>query len=136
MISKRFILLYFAMLPVFFLIDMVWLGLVARNIYFKYIGKLLLENFNLVAGIIFYLIFIVGILIFAVMPALEKNSFIHALIYGALFGFFCYATYDLTNLSTLKDWPLAITLIDMAWGCVLSGVVSSAGFLIGKYFIK
>jgi len=129
-------LLYLAMVPVFFLIDMIWLGLIARGIYFRYLGQLLLDNFNWAAAIIFYLIFIVGILVFAVVPALEKNSLSRAVVLGGLFGFFCYATYDLTNLATLKGWPLPLTFIDIIWGTVLSGLVATAGFLIGKYFIR
>ena len=114
---------------------MVWLGLIARGIYLKYLGPLMLEKINWAAAIIFYLIFIVGILLFAVIPALEKNSLARAAVLGGLFGFFCYATYDLTNLATLKGWPLAITFIDIIWGTVLSGIVATAGFLIAKYFI-
>ena len=124
------------MVSVFVLADMIWLGLLARDIYFKQLGHLLIENYNWAAAIVFYLVFIIGILIFAVIPAIEKGSLARAVIYGALFGFFCYATYDLTNLATLKGWPLGITFIDMVWGAVLSGLVATVGFLIGKYLMN
>ena len=115
---------------VFFAIDIVWLGFVAKDLYGKYLGHLLRPDVNWIAGGLFYLLYIVGILIFAVYPAVDKNSLRHAIIMGALFGFFAYATYDLTNLATLRDWPLAISVIDIAWGVFLTGTVSSASFFI------
>ncbi len=128
----KLLLLYGLTTIVFFAIDLIWLGLIAKNLYQKYLGHLL-GDVNWVAAIIFYLLFIIGILIFAVLPALEKESFRHALIYGAMFGFFTYATYDLTNLATLKDWPLPVVFIDIAWGIVLTGSVAAAGYWIGRW---
>jgi uncharacterized membrane protein len=125
-----FLKLYFIALPVFFAIDMIWLGLVAKDFYRNQIGFLLKENVNWVAAISFYLLFIVGVVFFVVMPALEKGSWMYALLVGALFGFITYATYDLTNLATTKDWPLLVTLVDLAWGAVLSASVSIGTFLI------
>ena len=118
---------------VFFAVDLVWLGFIANNLYKKYLGHLLRADVNWTAAIIFYLLYIVGILIFAVYPAVHKNSLGHAIMMGALFGFFAYETYDLTNLATLRDWPLAISLIDIAWGLFLTGTVSCASFFIVKY---
>ena len=129
----KLILSYLLTAVVFFAIDMVWLGVIAKDLYRKYLGGFLSDTVNWKAAIIFYMIFIVGIFIFAIMPAFEKNSVVKAIIYGALFGFFTYATYDLTNLATLKDWPLTIVFIDMAWGALLTGVVSTAGFYIVKW---
>ncbi len=117
----------------FFAIDMVWLGLIAKNLYRKYLGGFLSDTVNWKAAIIFYLIFIVGIFIFAILPAVEKASLGKAILLGALFGFFTYATYDLTNLATLKNWPLTIVFIDMAWGALLTAMVSTAGFFIVKW---
>jgi uncharacterized membrane protein len=117
---------------VFFAIDLAWLGLVARNMYSRYIGHLMSSRVNWVAALVFYLAFIVGILVFAVYPSVDEGSILQAVVLGALFGFFAYSTYDLTNLATLKDWPLSITIIDIAWGMVLTGVVSAAGFCIVK----
>lgn len=127
----QFVYLYLLTIPVFFLIDMTWLGVVAKDFYQEKLVNFL-GPVNWTAAIIFYLIFIVGILIFAVAPALEAQSWVRALVLGALFGFFAYATYDLTNLATLKDWPLVVTLVDMLWGAVLSGCVATASFFIGR----
>jgi uncharacterized membrane protein len=117
---------------VFFVIDLAWLGLVARNMYSRYIGHLMSSRVNWVAAVVFYLAFIVGILIFAVYPAVDKGSIPQAVVRGALFGFFAYSTYDLTNLATLKDWPLFITIVDITWGMVLTSAVSGAGFFMVK----
>ncbi|GAB5527236.1 MAG: DUF2177 family protein [Roseivirga sp.] len=118
---------------VFFAIDMLWLGLIAKGLYNKYLGSFLAEQVNWTAAIIFYLLFIVGIFIFAIMPAIEKDSLMKAVLLGALFGFFTYATYDLTNLATLKDWPIKIVFIDIVWGAVLTASVSTSGFAIMKW---
>ncbi|MDD3284144.1 MAG: DUF2177 family protein [Patescibacteria group bacterium] len=122
--------IYFTALPVFFAIDMLWLGLIAKNFYAKQIGFLMKTNINWLSAIIFYLLFILGITIFVITPALEKNSWIHALLFGALFGLITYATYDLTNLATIKDWPLIVTIIDLIWGTVVSALVCVISFFI------
>jgi uncharacterized membrane protein len=121
---QTFFTLYAMSVPVFFAIDMVWLGFVAKNFYRSQLGSLL-GDVQWVPAIIFYLVFLVGVTIFATYPAVEKSSVTYALIYGALFGFFSYATYDLTNLATLRDWPLAVSLVDMTWGAVLGGSVAA-----------
>jgi uncharacterized membrane protein len=115
---------------VFFAIDVVWLGLVAKNMYNRNIGHLMSSRVKWVAAVVFYLAFIVGILVFAVYPSVDRDSLLRAVALGALFGFFTYSTYDLTNLATLKDWPLSITIVDIAWGMVLTSVVSAVGFYI------
>jgi uncharacterized membrane protein len=125
-----FIKLYGIALPVFFAIDMVWLGLVAKNFYAKHIGFLMTPNVNWVAAIIFYLLFIVGAVMFVITPALAQKSWVHALLFGALFGLITYATYDLTNLATLKNWPLIVTVVDLLWGMTLSASVSTITYLI------
>jgi uncharacterized membrane protein len=125
-----FIKLYLIALPVFFAIDMVWLGLVAKNFYRSQIGFLMTSNINWLAAIIFYLLFIVGLVLFVIMPAVEKGSWMHALLFGALFGLIAYATYDLTNLATIKDWPLLVTIIDLIWGAVLAVSVSVVTYFI------
>lgn len=119
-----FIKLYAIAFPVFLAIDMVWLGLVAKNFYRDQIGNLMKPDVNWAAAIIFYLIFIVGLVVFVISPAVEKGSWIHAVLFGALFGLVCYATYDLTNLAVAKDWPLLVTIVDLAWGAVLASSVS------------
>lgn len=128
----KVILLYVLTAIVFFAIDMVWLTVIAFEWYQKYLGHLLGEVNQVVAGI-FYTIYIGGIMIFAIMPALEKKSLSYAMVFGSLFGFYTYTTYDLTNLATLKDWPLRIVVIDIIWGTFLCGVVSVAGYYIGRW---
>jgi uncharacterized membrane protein len=127
-----FIKLYIIALPVFLAIDMAWLGLVAKNFYAKRIGFLMKTDINWTAAVLFYLLFIIGLVLFVIMPAVGKNSWVHALLFGALFGLIAYATYDLTNLATLKDWPLIVTIVDLAWGAVLAGSVSMVTFFIAS----
>ncbi len=127
-----FIKLYLIALPVFFAIDMTWLGFVAKNFYRGQIGFLMKSNINWTAAIAFYLLFIVGLVVFVISPALEKSSWTHALLFGALFGLITYASYDLTNLATLKDWPLLVTVVDLAWGAVLAASVSTATYFIAS----
>jgi len=124
--------LYLIALPVFFAIDMVWLGLVAHNFYKKHIGFLMANEVNWIAALIFYFLFIAGLVVFVISPALQKNSLLTALLLGALFGLITYATYDLTNLATIKHWPLLVTVVDLLWGMTLSASVSAISFLIAK----
>lgn len=127
-----FIKLYAIALPVFFAIDMVWLGLVAKNFYRAQIGTLMKSDPNWAAAIIFYLIFIAGLVTFVISPAVEKNSWAHALLFGAFFGLVCYATYDLTNLAVAKDWPLLVTIVDLAWGAALAASVSAITYFVAN----
>jgi len=124
--------LFLIALPVFFAIDMVWLAVVAKNFYQKHIGFLMKPDINWLAAIIFYLLFITGLIIFVITPAMVKQSWVHALLYGALFGLVTYATYDLTNLATVKDWPLLVTVVDLVWGSVLAASVSVITYLIAN----
>lgn len=126
--------LYLVALPVFFAIDMCWLGLVAKNFYRGQIGSLMRTEFNWVAAILFYLIFIFGLVIFAIEPAVQRQSSTYALIYGGLFGGIAYATYDLTNLATLKNWTVLVTVVDMTWGIVLGALVSFVAYTIAVKF--
>lgn len=125
-----FIKLYLIALPVFFAIDMIWLGLVAKNFYKSQIGFLMKPDINWTAAILFYLLFIVGLVLFVIAPAVEKGSWMYALLFGALFGLITYATYDLTNLATLKDWPILVTIVDLAWGATLGALVSVITYFI------
>jgi uncharacterized membrane protein len=127
--------LYLIILIAFFAIDMIWLGLVARAFYREHLGFLLAPNTNWIAAIIFYLLFILGILVFVVVPGLEDNSLKTTLLRAALFGIVTYATYDLTNLATVKDWPVLVTIVDMIWGTVLSVTVSLVSFGAGKWLV-
>ena len=130
----QYVYIYLATVPVFFIIDMLWIGFIAKDFYAKQIGSLL-GPINWSAAIIFYLLYIIAIIVFAVAPALAQKSFITALTLGAFFGFIAYATYDLTNLATLKNWPLTVTLVDMLWGTVLTGAVASISYFIASKFI-
>lgn len=115
---------YLITLVIFFAIDLVWLGVVARNFYQKQIGHLMSPEVDWAAAALFYAVYIGGIVFFAVRPAFEDGSAARALAYGAVLGFVAYATYDLTNQATMKDWPALVTVIDLAWGTVLTGTVA------------
>lgn len=92
-------------------------------------------NIGWYAAIIFYLLFIIGLITFVILPAIEKHSWSHALLFGALFGLITYATYDLTNLATLKEWPVVVTIVDLVWGMVLSASVSLVTYLIATKIV-
>jgi uncharacterized membrane protein len=126
---------YFAIFSTLFVIDMLWLGVIAKSTYANAMGSLLSPNPNLWAAAAFYLMFPVGLLIFAVLPQAGSPVWKAALM-GALFGFFAYSTYDLTNLAVIKEWPLALTFIDMAWGTLASGVAATVGQLVLGYLNK
>jgi uncharacterized membrane protein len=130
---KNVIISYFLTLVVFLVVDMFWLGVVSKNLYRKYLGGFISEKVNWTAAIVFYLIFVVGISIFAIYPAVNKGSALNAILMGALFGLFTYATYDLTNLATMTNWPLNIVIIDILWGSFLSAIVSFSGYQIVKW---
>jgi uncharacterized membrane protein len=125
--------LYFATLAVFFAVDMVWLAVISREFYKKHLGFLMSPDINWYAALIFYFLFIVGILVFVVLPGIKEDALPVMMVKAALFGLITYATYDLTNLATVKDWPLIITIVDLIWGMVLTTIVSVAGFFIGKW---
>jgi uncharacterized membrane protein len=127
--------LYLLTIPVFFAIDIVWIGFIAKDFYRRQLGYLMRAETNWLGALIFYLIFIIGLLIFGVLPALDKGSWQHAVIYGGLFGFFCYATFDLTSYALIRDFPLKVVIIDLLWGTALSAAVSAASFFIGKKWI-
>ena len=127
--------LYLLTIPVFFALDMLWLGLVAKDFYRRELGYLLRAETKWAAAVVFYLIFIAGLLMFAVLPALEKGTLQRALLLGAAFGFFCYATFDLTCYALIKDFPLKIVIADLIWGTLVSGTVSAASFFLAKRFL-
>lgn len=126
---RRGLLTYLIALPVFFAIDMIWLGWLSGDLYQQRIGHLL-GPVNWTAAVVFYLVFIAGILIFAVRPGLASGSPRSSALWGGLFGFFTYATYGLTNLATLKGWPADLVAIDILWGTVLCASVAFLTCLI------
>lgn len=125
-----FLKLYGIAFLVFFVVDLIWLGLVAKRLYQKEIGQLLKPDVNWVAAMIFYALFIAGLVIFVLMPGVDANSLSKVMLLGAFFGLVTYATYDLTNLATLKDFTLKITLIDLTWGTFLGFSTSTLSYLI------
>jgi len=112
------------------ILDALWLMFIANKFYKSQIGNLLLDKPNMAPAIIFYVIYIVGIVTFVVAPALEKGSLVHALGYGALFGLVAYATYDLTNLSTLKGFTSKVVIVDLLWGALMTATVAGITYLI------
>jgi uncharacterized membrane protein len=129
----RYVIAYFATLVVLVAIDSVWLSSMANVLYRPILKDILVTEFRLAPAIFFYLLYPLGLLIFAVSPALRSGNWSDALVYGALFGFFAYATYDLTNQATLKNWETKLTLIDLAWGSFVSGVSATLGYAIASY---
>ena len=131
-----FLKLYFIALPVFLLIDGLWLGLIAKNFYAKQIGFLMKTNINWFSALLFYVLFIIGLVVFVLLPTIKSNSWQTALLLGCLLGFICYATYDLTNLATLKNWPVIVTIVDIIWGTVLGGSVSLITYFLSKIMFR
>lgn len=123
-------ILFLIAAAVFFSIDMLWLGVVAKKLYRQELGFILSDEVNWMAALIFYAIYLVGVLHFAVIPALKEQSCMTALIQGAALGFLCYATYDLTNMATISKWPLKIVIIDIIWGTFLTASVSVVTYLL------
>lgn len=126
----NYIKMYIIAFIIFLAIDALWLGLVAPRFYKAQIGHLMAERPNFIAALIFYLLFIIGVVYFVVNPAIEAQSITKVLVAGALFGFMTYATYDLTNLATLKDWPITVTIVDLIWGTSLSTLIGLFTYLI------
>jgi uncharacterized membrane protein len=126
------VIIFFIAFVIFFIIDILWLGLFAKNMYQSQIGFILAKKPNWYAAIVFYILYIVFLMIFAIMPALQTSSLNDAMLLGALYGFITYATYDLTNLATLEKWPLKVTIIDIIWGTLLGFSVSTLTYLIGS----
>ncbi len=120
----------------FLAIDLIWLAVVARDFYHDAYGEILAQPFNLTGAAFFYFIYILGIVIFAVAPALAKRSLPQAAIQGGLFGFFCYAAYNFTALSVIKNFPAAAIPVDLAWGVMLTGSAATGGYLLTTLFFK
>ena len=125
---------YAVTLAVFVVVDFLWLGYVARDLYRSSIGHLMSDSFNIPAAVAFYLIYPVGVVVFAVNPGLHSGDLAKTAILALAFGFFAYATYDLTNLATLRDWPIGITIADIVWGSILTSAAATAGFAIASRF--
>lgn len=129
-----FIVPFVAALLAMAVVDGIWLGVVARGLYRRQLGFLMAERPNWIAAVAFYLLYVLGVTVFAVLPAVDAQAVGEAAWRGALFGLVAYATYDLTNAATLRDWPGTITLVDMAWGTVLTTLVASAAAAVTLAF--
>lgn len=114
----------------FLALDAIWLSQMAPRHYIPAIGEIMKPQFNVVAAGAFYVLYVTGVVFFAVAPALEKGGFLRAAMLGALFGLFAYGTYDLTNLATLRTWTLKLTLLDMGWGAVVTALAAAAACLV------
>jgi len=121
---------FFVALGSFLVVDGLWLTVISKNFYAKHLGYLMSKNPNLLAAGLFYLIYVFAMVVLVVTPGLEKGSFWSTVLSGALFGLCCYATYDLTNLATVQNWPLIVTIVDLIWGTFLSATIAAISFLV------
>jgi uncharacterized membrane protein len=128
----KYLGIYFAFLITLITVDLVWLLGIAKNLYREEMGDLMASEPKLLAGLAFYLIYALGVCIFVIAPALSKQSLMYALQYGALFGFFCYMTYDLTNLAVIRDFPTKLAFIDMAWGSLVTALAAGLAYWVGE----
>lgn len=128
----RILVAYASTLIVFCCLDFVWLGWVAKGFYQSQLAGLLLAQPNWAAAVIFYALYAAGIVVFCIGPALEAAALGKAALLGALLGALAYATYDLSNLATLKGWPVALSLVDIAWGAIVTSAAASAGYLLTR----
>jgi uncharacterized membrane protein len=129
----HYIVVYAASLVVFLIVDFIWLGWLAQPFYQRQLGELLSQRVNWPAAISFYLVYIVGLMIFCTVPALNRTSLLNAVVLGALYGFFTYATYELTNYALIRDWPAALVPVDIAWGVFLCTAVAVGGYAVGRW---
>jgi uncharacterized membrane protein len=127
-------IVYVSTAVVFLGVDAIWLMLASQRLYRPLIGDMLLERFNLLPALLFYIVYISGIVIFAVSPAFNTGRWTTATLHGALLGFFAYATYDLTNQATLRNWPVTVTVADLCWGTTLTAFAATAGYLTARVF--
>lgn len=130
--TTKILITYLTTLVTFIATDALWLSVIAKDFYKKHLGKFLSGEVNLAAAGAFYVLMATGIMIFVILPNLEKDSLSRIILYGALFGLFTYMTYELTNLAALKDWPMTAVIIDIAWGMFITALAATVGFLISK----
>ena len=131
----KYVIAYLSTAALFLAVDFVWLSIMANGFYRNRIPDVIGTQANYPAAIAFYLIFVAGIVIFAVSPALENGRWTTALVYGALFGFTAYATSDLTNPATLKQWSTTVTIVDMGWGTFASGLCATLSLLFTRWWL-
>jgi uncharacterized membrane protein len=131
---NKYLATYAATALVLFMLDVLWIGGLAKSMYQEGIGHLMAEQPRLGVAALFYALYPVGLLVFVVAPRGVTDGWSVTLVHAALFGLVAYATYDLTNLATLKGWPVGLAILDMAWGCVASCAASAAGKLAFQRF--
>lgn len=115
-----------------FALDMVWLGVVAKGLYAREMGSLLRPDVKWLPAVLFYILYVSAVVVFVVMPATERKSIARALGFGAFFGLAAYATYDLTSLALIRDFPVLIVIVDLAWGMALTAIASGAGYAAAR----
>jgi len=125
--------LYLLTFGVFLAIDAVWLFTMSGRFYKAQLGDLMRDQPDLAVALLFYLFYVAGVLVLAVMPGVDAGSVVKAAAYGALLGFVAYGTYDITNLATVRDWPVIVTVVDLVWGSVLTATVATVGFYIARW---
>jgi uncharacterized membrane protein len=128
----KYLGIYLSFLIALIAIDLVWLLGVAKNLYRNEMGDLMASEPKLIAGLAFYLLYALGVCIFVIIPALSKQSLLYALQYGALFGLFCYMTYDLTNLAVIRDFPTRLAFVDIAWGSFVTALTAGFAYWVGN----
>jgi uncharacterized membrane protein len=126
------LLLYFSTLAICFGIDLLWLGVMNSRFYKIQLAGLMSDKINWLPAILFYILFIIGLLLLVVLPAIDRGSWIRAMLLGGLFGMVAYATYDLSNLATIKNWPVIVTIVDIIWGTVLSAILALISYFIAR----
>lgn len=128
----KYVLLYILVLIVFLGVDLLWLTVISKNLYKTEIGHLMAENPKLLPALIFYMVYVAGVIVISVLPGITEKQLLRTVLLSALLGFIAYGTYDLTNFATLKDWPAKIVFIDLAWGTVVTTLTGTAGFFIAR----
>ncbi len=131
----RILATYAATLIGFLAIDFIWLGFVATKFYKDQLGDMMLEKPNLGVAFLFYALYAAGMVLFAVMPGLDARSWTKTAFLGAALGLIAYGTYDLTNLATLKNWPLTVTLVDLTWGAVVTAAGATIGYFVSTWML-
>jgi uncharacterized membrane protein len=129
----KYIVAYAVSLIVMLVVDLVWLGVIAKKMYADKLGSLLADSPNIPAAVAFYLLYPLGLVIFVIAPSLAAGSWMQALARGALFGFFAYMTYEFTNLALIRGWPGSLVAVDIAWGVALTALIAAAGHFAGKW---
>jgi uncharacterized membrane protein len=128
----KYFAVYFSFLLTLIIIDLIWLLGIARNLYRDEMGSLMASEPKFWAGLAFYLLYALGVSIFVIFPAISKQSWIYAAQYGALFGFFCYMTYDLTNLAVIRDFPMRLAFVDIVWGSAVTALSATIAYWVGN----